>query len=285
VVIGLQSTGEAATDSLHLQPGDVCGFISTTRQMLVQFVEAHFPTTLALEQQQQEGEGKGGQHSGAAAADSGGRPPSQQQQQQAEQQQQQQQQQGGGEEDATSVQLKASMLERIADLDLPPNFLDQVCSRSTHTCLPVSKPASAVRLRDVCCGCACTGQRACERLVVQDKRVGSVCPTLATSPKEVAACLLPFLVAPLACINPLPVSHMPRTTCVPALRPGMQLIDELGGAGNVAEMTGRKARVVRNGRGRLAYTLRAKPDSSEMDSLNIKEKQQFMDVSRASTWG
>ncbi|KAL4859390.1 Protein strawberry notch 1 [Chlorella vulgaris] len=185
VVIGLQSTGEAATDSLHLQPGDVCGFISTTRQMLVQFVEAHFPTTLALEQQQQqqgEGEGEGGQHSGVAAADSGGMSPSHQQQQQAEQQQQQQQQ-GGGEEDATSVQLKASMLERIADLDLPPNFLDQ-------------------------------------------------------------------------------------------------LIDELGGAGNVAEMTGRKARVVRNGRGRLAYTLRAKPDSSEMDSLNIKEKQQFMDAKK-----
>ncbi|KAI3433451.1 hypothetical protein D9Q98_003264 [Chlorella vulgaris] len=179
VVIGLQSTGEAATDSLHLQPGDVCGFISTTRQMLVQFVEAHFPTTLALEQQQPEGEGEGGQHSGAAAADSGGMSPSHQQQQQAEQQQQQ----GGGEGDATSVQLKASMLERIADLDLPPNFLDQ-------------------------------------------------------------------------------------------------LIDELGGAGNVAEMTGRKARVVRNGRGRLAYTLRAKPDSSEMDSLNIKEKQQFMDAKK-----
>ena len=44
-------------------------------------------------------------------------------------------------------------------------------------------------------------------------------------------------------------------------------------------MTGRKARVVRDARGRGVYALRAKPDSSEMDSLNIKEKQQFMDVS------
>lgn len=56
-----------------------------------------------------------------------------------------------------------------------------------------------------------------------------------------------------------------------------QLIDELGGPTAVAEMTGRKGRVVREQRrvggvlkssGRVVYELRAKPDSSEMDSLN-----------------
>lgn len=46
-------------------------------------------------------------------------------------------------------------------------------------------------------------------------------------------------------------------------------------------MTGRKARVVRNAGGRGAYQLRARPDSSEMDSLNIREKQAFMEVRRA----
>ena len=39
----------------------------------------------------------------------------------------------------------------------------------------------------------------------------------------------------------------------------------------VAEMTGRKGRVVRDGRGHGVYELRAKPDSAEMDSLNVRE--------------
>lgn len=58
-----------------------------------------------------------------------------------------------------------------------------------------------------------------------------------------------------------------------------QLIDELGGPSVVAEMTGRKGRVVREqrrgagaikGSGRVVYELRAKPDTNEMDSLNGK---------------
>ena len=48
-------------------------------------------------------------------------------------------------------------------------------------------------------------------------------------------------------------------------------VDQLGGPECVAEMTGRKARVVRNAQGRGVYRMRAKPDSQEMDSLNVKE--------------
>lgn len=44
VVIGLQSTGEAAVDAMGVEPGDVCGWVSTTRQLLSRFVEVHFPT-------------------------------------------------------------------------------------------------------------------------------------------------------------------------------------------------------------------------------------------------
>ena len=35
---------------------------------------------------------------------------------------------------------------------------------------------------------------------------------------------------------------------------------------------------MRSARGTLAYKLRARPDSAEMDSLNIREKQAFMEV-------
>lgn len=49
------------------------------------------------------------------------------------------------------------------------------------------------------------------------------------------------------------------------------LIEKLGGPKAVAEMTGRKGRVVRDNKGHGMYELRAKPDSSEMDSLNVRE--------------
>ncbi len=42
VVIGLQSTGEAAADALGLKPGPA-PFVSTTRELLLRFVEIHFP--------------------------------------------------------------------------------------------------------------------------------------------------------------------------------------------------------------------------------------------------
>ena len=44
VVIGLQTTGEAAAESMGLQPGQACGFASTTRELLQRFVDIHFPT-------------------------------------------------------------------------------------------------------------------------------------------------------------------------------------------------------------------------------------------------
>lgn len=169
VVIGLQSTGEAAADALNLQPGETRGWVSVTREILLQFVANHFPTTRP-QQAPPAGSGADGDGSNgmaAAAAGSSGAT------------------HGSGtalaEEISQAVGLKEELLARIQALELPPNFLDE-------------------------------------------------------------------------------------------------LIDELGGKGAVAEMTGRKGRVVRDvaKRGRPVYELRAKPDSSEMDSLNIREKEAFM---------
>ncbi|XP_020563107.1 protein strawberry notch homolog 1 isoform X3 [Oryzias latipes] len=55
-----------------------------------------------------------------------------------------------------------------------------------------------------------------------------------------------------------------------------ELIDELGGPENVAEMTGRKGRVVSNGDGSITYESRSELDVP-VEILNLTEKQRFMD--------
>ena len=49
-------------------------------------------------------------------------------------------------------------------------------------------------------------------------------------------------------------------------------VEKLGGQKVVAEMTGRRARILSDGRGRGVFTLRALSESTEMDSLNVAEK-------------
>ncbi|KAG2500714.1 hypothetical protein HYH03_001479 [Edaphochlamys debaryana] len=207
VVIGLQTTGEAAADAVGLEPGPVPGFVSPTKEMLLRFIATHFPTRKLP---------PGAKGAGAAAAGDvpdyavggGGAygyaqdweapepppPPTQAPPQQPGQPPPQ------GEEVPGCVSMRAELLAAAEALPLPPNFLDEI-------------------------------------------------------------------------------------------------IDALGGPGKVAEMTGRKGRVVRlqpaGGAGvggggggggggapaprpRLLYELRAKPESNEMDSLNISEKDAFM---------
>lgn len=43
VVIGLQSTGEAAADALCLAPGPLPGFVSPAKEMLLRLIAQHFP--------------------------------------------------------------------------------------------------------------------------------------------------------------------------------------------------------------------------------------------------
>ncbi|GIL79152.1 hypothetical protein Vretifemale_8504, partial [Volvox reticuliferus] len=47
VVIGLQTTGEAAAEAAGLEPGPVPGFVSPTKEMLLRFVTQHFPVRRA----------------------------------------------------------------------------------------------------------------------------------------------------------------------------------------------------------------------------------------------
>lgn len=55
-----------------------------------------------------------------------------------------------------------------------------------------------------------------------------------------------------------------------------QLIDELGGPDNVAEMTGRKGRVIQTDSGAIQYESRSEQDVP-LETLNLTEKQRFMD--------
>lgn len=43
VVIGLQSTGEAAADAMGVEPGPLPGFVSPCKELLVRFIQQHFP--------------------------------------------------------------------------------------------------------------------------------------------------------------------------------------------------------------------------------------------------
>lgn len=55
-----------------------------------------------------------------------------------------------------------------------------------------------------------------------------------------------------------------------------QLIDELGGPENVAEMTGRKGRVIQSDNGQIVYESRSEQDVP-LETLNLTEKSRFMD--------
>lgn len=55
-----------------------------------------------------------------------------------------------------------------------------------------------------------------------------------------------------------------------------QLIDDLGGTDCVAEMTGRKGRVVTTDDGKIHYESRSEQDIP-LEILNLAEKQRFMD--------
>jgi hypothetical protein len=59
VVIGLQTTGEAAADALGCAPGPLPGFISTAKELLARFIADHFPI-----HQAQSPEGEGGRSAG-----------------------------------------------------------------------------------------------------------------------------------------------------------------------------------------------------------------------------
>lgn len=160
-VIGLQSTGEAATTQLELRPGQATPFVSVTKEMLARFVRDHFP--VHIQPREADKLLEAGPSASPDAKDSKGK---------------------GAAALALpvcdeSAAAKQALLDDIEELDLPGNPVDA-------------------------------------------------------------------------------------------------LIDALGGPSCVAEMTGRKGRIVRVRSGGTEFQARAAVGSAELDGLNITEKESFM---------
>ena len=203
VVIGLQSTGEAALEKAVGADADLRAPISLCRAIAQGFLEAHFPTTKATDAKLEKDLAKAVEyestckhnvaHTRAAAAKFG------------------------------SIEARVAV---------------QLAERNLQT---AATTVSALRVQ-VEADKANSGEVDPECLAERDRLLA-----------EVAALELPP--AALDC-----------------------LIDELGGKRSVAEMTGRKGRMVRTADGRrFAFESRAKPDSSEMENLNVSERNAFMD--------
>jgi hypothetical protein len=121
---------------------------------------------------------------------------------------------------------------------------------------PPEPPASASSAKAAAGGGAATDKKAAAAAAAAARALLPVCPTCAA----MKAALLDDVAALDLPDNPVDA-----------------LIDALGGPERVAEMTGRKARCVRDAKsGRVTFQLRASPLSAEMDGLNIQEKDAFM---------
>lgn len=202
VVIGLQTTGEAAADAMGLEPGPVAGWVSPTRELLRRFVETHFPVARPAAPPPDNNEAKGGGAAAAAAAA------------------------------AATAAAAAAFGYYGAAASTPGGGADAADAAGTAAAAaPGSLLPECVAMRDA-------------------------------------------LLVDIAAL-PLPPNFLDV------------MIHELGGPEAVAEMTGRRGRIVAaaaaaagskgsrggsggGGGGRLVYELRAAPDSSEMDSLNVQ---------------
>jgi hypothetical protein len=117
VVLGLQTTGESAESAsmsaMDLTPGmTVGGFVSTTREMLLQFIRTHFPTHIAdvaaaNPHQLDGGTGRGGLDFDLQQGEAG-------------------QPLGALREHQECVDARDKLIEVAESLDLPPNFLDEL---------------------------------------------------------------------------------------------------------------------------------------------------------------
>ncbi|XP_049824362.1 protein strawberry notch isoform X2 [Aethina tumida] len=288
VVIGLQSTGEARTlEQLERDDGELTDFVSTAKGVFQTLVEKHFPAPdrnriqrlLGLEplsSKKANGSGGGGgddghsskrkpQRQAAARANKRNKWSTSDSDNDSVKSSDSEFQMSGPESEISEEHSDSNASSDFnpfgsdSDSDNDPWMRSSKKKGKKQKKAPKKKPAST--------------QDKLSQLIQQKtlkaKANGSGLDYKAGAPPkdaiERACCMKEELLAKIERLG----DKLPPNTLD-------QLIDELGGPENVAEMTGRKGRVVSTEDGGIQYESRSETDVP-LETLNLTEKQRFMD--------
>ncbi|KAK6620595.1 hypothetical protein RUM43_010887 [Polyplax serrata] len=291
VVIGLQSTGEARTlDQLERDDGELSDFVSTAKGVLQSLVEKHFPAPdrsrihrlLGLDiskKDDKKGKNKNG-FDDLAGGSSGKRKPVRQAAQKASKRVKV----SSSDTEDDSDNSVDSEFKISAESETPESESRSEDSNPSSDCNPFFSDSDS-DAADPWVGGARKKKKSPKhkpkkKQTTQDKIKEILSKKLTTNKvngnEEVNYSYPPRDAIERACnmkeellerIEKLG-EHLPPNTLD-------QLIDELGGPENVAEMTGRKGRVVQTEDG-IQYESRSEIDVP-LETLNLTEKQRFMD--------
>lgn len=294
VVIGLQSTGEARTlDQIEKDDGELSDFVSTAKGVLQSVVEKHFPAPdrsrilrlLGLSPPRKDKKSKKSDDDDEAGGSSKRKPVRRAAQRASKRVKLDSSDSGSDNESGSDAEFHLSGSESPAsesnseasdassdfnpfhddsDSDADP-WVGGRGKKKGKKGKPVKKPSST---RDKINELIEQKQSAHKKAKREENRNGnSMGVGLAPPPRDAIEHACTMKEELLQEIEDLGDRLPPNTLD--------QLIDELGGPENVAEMTGRKGRVVQTDGG-IQYESRSEVDVP-LETLNLTEKQRFMD--------
>ncbi|XP_034237026.1 protein strawberry notch isoform X2 [Thrips palmi] len=294
VVIGLQSTGEARTlEQIERDDGELSDFVSTAKGVLQTLVEKHFPAPdrsrilrlLGLSPPRKDKKSKKSDDDDEAGGSSGKRKPVRRAAQRASKRVKVESSDSGSDNEsgsdaefhlsgseapsesnseASDVSSDFNPFHSDSDSDADP-WVGGRGKKKGKKGKPAKKPAST---QDKISQLIEQKQSAHKKAKREENRNGnSMGVGLAPPPRDAIEHACTMKEELLSEIEELGDRLPPNTLD--------QLIDELGGPENVAEMTGRKGRVVQTDGG-IQYESRSEVDVP-LETLNLTEKQRFMD--------
>ncbi|XP_059487413.1 protein strawberry notch [Neocloeon triangulifer] len=284
VVIGLQSTGEARTlEQLDKDDGELSDFVSTAKGVMQTLVEKHFPAPdrnriqrlLGIEAPPKEANGGGATVEDpddlqAGSSSGNKRKPLRRAAAKANKRVRMDSDSGsdvrssGSEFQMTSSENSES--EEHSEEESNSDDFNPFDEDSDSDADPWVKKRKAVKPKDKVAKHLASKVKAAQSAAAANPSATQAKPWAPPRDAIERACAMKDEL--LAAIERLGEKLPPNTLD--------QLIDELGGPENVAEMTGRKGRVVQNEDGTIQYESRSEADVP-LETLNLTEKQRFMD--------